>query len=90
MDAIASLNAGEPIREDHLILIGEPCDASGVQFYCVLRDEMLRLMEDPVLSLIELREEDREDGKRISQLFAAAKFKDNAKVCTCITLYVVN
>ena len=82
MEAIAALSSGEPVKEDDLILIGELPDdsvASG-QFYSVLREELLKLLEDPVLSLIELRDEDRKAGMKFSTLFAAAQFKNNPKV----------
>ena len=84
VDAVASMSAGEPVREDDLILIGElPDDTTATgQFYSVLREEMLNLIGDPVLSLIELRDEDKEAGMKFSTLFAAAQYKNNPKVRT--------
>ena len=77
MDAI---NSGEPFREDDLILIGEiPTQSTrSKQFYSVLREMMLDMIGDPVLSLIELGE-DRQAGMKLSKLFAAAQYKNNLK-----------
>ena len=82
MEAIASLNSGQPLREDELILIGELPDETteSGQFYSLLRLELLKLIGNPVLSLIQLRLEEREAGMKFSRLFAAAEYKNNAKV----------
>ena len=82
MEAIASLNSGQPLREDELIVIGELPDemAESGQFYSLLRLELLKLIGNPVLSLIQLRVEEREAGLKFSRLFAAAEYKNNAKV----------
>lgn len=88
MEAIASLSAGEPIREDELILIGELPDekTKSGQFYSILRDELLKLIDDPILSLIELSDDDRQARMKFSTLFAAAKYKNNPKVCGMLLL----
>ena len=85
VQAIADITAGKTIREDDLILIGElPDDSSSDgQFYSVMRKEILKLVGDPVLSLIELREEDKDAGIKFSRLFAAAEYKNNPKVRRC-------
>ena len=90
VEAIAALSAGEPVKEDDLILIGELPDDSVTsgQFYSVLREELLKLLEDPVLTLIELRDEDRKAGMKFSMLFAAAQFKNNPKV-SCNTVLIM-
>ena len=81
LDSIATISAGKAIREEDLILIGEVPDSSSPdgQFYSVMRDEILKLVDDPVLSLIELRSEDKEAGTKFSRLFAAAQYKNNPK-----------
>ncbi len=78
---LEALNSGATIREDDLILIGElrSDTTKSKQFYSVLRQMMLNLIEDPVLSLIELCEEDQKAGMKLSKLFASAKYKDNVK-----------
>lgn len=88
LEAIAAMTSGEPLREDELILIGELPDeeAESGQFYSVLRTELLKLIGNPVLSLIQLREEEREMGVKFSRLFAAAEYKNNAKVSTIFSL----
>lgn len=76
-----ALNSGASVSEDDLILIGElACETTrSKQFHSVLRDLMLKLVGDPVLSLIELSEEDREAGLKLSTLFASAQYKNNVK-----------
>lgn len=89
LEAIAAMTKGEPLREDELILIGELPDeeAESGQFYSVLRTELLKLIGNPVLSLIQLREEEREMGVKFSRLFAAAEYKNNAKVSMLVCCY---
>ena len=92
LDSIATISAGKAIREEDLILIGELPDSSSPdgQFYSVMRDEILKLVDDPVLSLIELRSEDKEAGTKFSRLFAAAQYKNNPKVLLVVhTLHVL-
>lgn len=88
LEAIAAMTSGESLREDELILIGELPDekAESGQFYSVLRKELLKLIGNPVLSLIQLRQEERESGVKFSRLFAAAEYKNNAKVNIVISL----
>jgi len=82
VQAIADITAGKTIQEDDLILIGELPDdkSSDGQFYSVMWKEILKLVGDPVLSLIELREEDKDAGVKFSRRFAAAEYKNNPKV----------
>ena len=89
MDSITTISAGKAIREEDLILIGELPDSSSPdgQFYSVMREEILKLVDDPVLSLIELRSEDKEAGMKFSRLFAAAQYKNNPKVHTLLVVH---
>lgn len=46
-----------------------------------MRERILDIAGDPILSLVELREEDRnQDNLSMTMLVAAARFKDNVKV----------
>ena len=92
MDSIATISAGKAIREEDLILIGELPDSSSPdgQFYSVMREEILKLVDDPVLSLIELRSEDKEAGMKFSRLFAAAQYKNNPKVNTLLVVHTLH
>ena len=89
MESVATISAGKAIREEDLILIGELPDSSSPdgQFYSVMREEILKLVEDPVLSLIELRAEDKDAGMKFSRLFAAAQYKNNPRVRTAVSPY---
>ena len=71
------------ITEDDLILIGElqHGKSPSVQFYTLMREKMLAMKDQPVLSLLELSAPHGED-KRLSRLIAAAEYKDNSKVCS--------
>ena len=46
-----------------------------------MRERILEMAGDPILSLLELREEDRsQDNLSMTMLVAAARFKNNVKV----------
>ena len=83
VEAVSSLSAGGCPKEDELILVGELSDSTSKsrQFYTVLREELLKFVSDPLLSLIQPRQEDRDAGVKFSRLFAAAEYKNNSKVC---------
>ena len=78
------------IREDDLFTLGELTLENGQQLYTVMRERILEIAGDPILSLVELREEDRnQDNLSMTMLVAAARFKDNVKVCRCCD-YLMN
>ncbi len=54
-----------------------------LQFSFVIREHLLSLVGDPMLSMLDLREEDIEPGgiDTVTMLVASAKFKNNPKVC---------
>lgn len=81
VDAMVTI-AGDNIREDDLIMIGEIQLEDGSQFSSVIREHLLSLMGDPMLSMLDLREEDLEPGgvTTVTMLVASAKFKNNPKV----------
>ena len=87
MQAVTDITASKTIREYELILIGELPDdsSSNGKFYSVMRKDILELEGDPVLSLIELREEDEDAGAKFSRPFAAAEYKNNPKVDEYVT-----
>ena len=83
VEAVSSLSNGGCPKEDELILIGELSDSTSGsgQFYTVLRAELLKFVSNPLLTLIQPRQEDRDAGVKFSKLFAAAEYKNNSKVC---------
>ena len=83
IDAMTVINSGKPLREEDLMLIGEiKCDG-GEQFSYMLREELLGIVGDPMLSMLEMRKEDIDPSgvSTLSMLVASAKFKSNPKVC---------
>lgn len=90
-DILSNISKGD-IREDDLFALGELTLENGQQLYTVMRERILDIAGDPILSLVELREEDRnQDNLSMTMLVAAARFKDNVKVCIiiCIILHTV-
>ena len=84
-DIIANINKGD-IREDDLLTLGELQLDDGRQLYTVMRERILEMAGDPILSLLELREEDRsQDNLSMTMLVAAARFKNNVKVINLIS-----
>ena len=77
-----ALAQGKAIIEDDLIMLGEIQQEDGTLFSSTLRDQLLSLVGDPMLSMLDLREEDREPGgvDTVTMLVASAKFKNNPKV----------
>lgn len=71
------------IREDDLIMIGDIQLEDGTQFSSVIREHLLSLVGNPMLSMMDLREDDLEPGgvDTVTMLVASAKFKNNPKVC---------
>ena len=54
---------------------------NGQQLYTAMREHVLEMAGDPVLSLLELREEDQnQDNLSMTMLVNAARFKNNVKV----------
>ena len=51
------------------------------QFFSVIRDHLMELAGDPILSVLEPRSEDDDGRLTVSQMVASAQFKDNSKVC---------
>ena len=52
-----------------------------------MRERIMEIAGDPILSLVELREEDcNQDNLSMTMLVAAARFKDNVKVCCSVTV----
>lgn len=87
-DIISNISKGIDIREDDLLTLGELSLGDGKQLYTVMRERILEMAGDPILSLLELREEDRnKDNLSMTMLVAAARFKDNVKV---IYMYMIN
>ena len=85
VEAIEAISNGTTIREDELMMIGdfptEPGNPSAPRFYSTLRQYILEeLVVDPLLSLLELRQEDNEDGMTVALLLASAQYKNNPKV----------
>ena len=85
MESITAIAQSGSIREDDLMTIAEiPLDADK-QFYSVIRAHLLELAGDPVLSILEVREEDSDNrGLTVPMLVASAQYKDNPKVCICV------
>ena len=83
VDAMVTIARGGDIREDDLIMIGEITQQEdGVQFSSVIREHLLSLVGDPMLSMLDLREEDMQPGgvDTVTMLVASAKYKNNPKV----------
>lgn len=77
---ISNINKGD-IREEDLITLGELPLGDGRQLYTVMHERILEMAGDPILSLLELREEDQnQDNLSLTMLVAAARFKNNVKV----------
>ena len=52
-----------------------------LQMSAVIREHLLELVGDPMLSMLDLRDEDKEPGvDTVSMLVASAKFKNSPKV----------
>lgn len=85
---ISNISKGD-IREDDLIILGElPLD-DGRQLYTVMRERILEMAGDPILSLLELREEDHSQSNlSMTMLVAAIRFKNNIKVIHSICMLV--
>lgn len=81
VDAIVTISSGNT-REDDLIMVGEIQLEDGTQFSSVIREHLLSLVGNPMLSMLDLREEDLEPGgvDTVTMLVASAKFKNNPKV----------
>ena len=79
-DILTNITKGD-IREDDLLTLGElPLDSER-QLYTAMREHILEMAGDPVLSLLELREEDQDqDNLSVTMLVNAARFKNNVKV----------
>ena len=77
---ISSISKGD-IREDDLIILGElPLD-DGRQLYTVMRERIMEIAGDPILSLVEQREEyHNHNNLSMTMLVAAMRFKNNVKV----------
>jgi len=73
---------GKPVLEDDLIMIGEIQQEDGSQFSVVLREHLLELVGDPMLSMLDLREEDKEPGGMgtVTMMVASVKYKNSPKV----------
>ena len=84
--AVESMSCGGTVREDDLILTGDLEDAksSSGHFYSIMREAMLKMKDNPVISLLEFRDDDRNRGTKVklSKLFGAAEYKNNSKVQT--------
>lgn len=80
-DAITALTSGEAVCVDDLSAVGELCvDDKGTQFCTVLLEEVNDLASDDLaLSLIELREEDKDGKMDFCELFTSVK-SNNHKV----------
>ena len=80
-EAVKAFSSGD-VREDDLIMIGEiKCDG-GELFATVIREELLGIVSDPMLSILELRKEDVDSAgvDTPTMLVASVKFKTNPKV----------
>ena len=79
---MVSIGSGNTLREDDFITIGEVQAESGIQFFSVIREHLLSLIGEPMLSMLELREEDSVVGgvETVAMLVASVKYKNNAKV----------
>ena len=87
-DAMTTVKVGKPLSEEDMILLGEiKCDG-GSQFASVLRAELLEAIGDPMLSMMELREEDKDPSgvSSLPMLVGSIKFKNNPKVSGGVSL----
>ena len=84
VESIIAIAQSGTIREDDLMMIAEiPLDADR-QFYSVIREHLLELAGDPLLSVLEVREEESDNrALTVPLLVASAQYKDNPKVCVC-------
>jgi len=81
-EAMTTVKVGKPLSEEDMIMLGEiKCDG-GSQFARVLREELLEAIGDPMLSMMELREEDKDPSgvSSLPMLVASVKFKNHPKV----------
>ena len=64
-------------------MIGNIQLEDGSQFSSVIREHLLSLVRDPMLSMLDLREEDIEPRgvTTVAMLVDSAKFKNNPTVC---------
>lgn len=79
---MAMANTGS-LREDDLMQIAEiPLPGEeDKQFYSVIRDHLMELAGDPLLSVLENRPEDDNGRLTVPLMVASAQYKDNPKVC---------
>ena len=80
LDIVSNLSSGKDFSEMDIQILCELPDAHSpsAQFYSILRKEVLKLKDDPVLSLLEQPE--TESKKSFNFLFRAAEYKNNPKV----------
>ena len=85
MESMLSVAQNTTLREDDLMQIAEiPLPGNeDKQFYSIIRDHLLELAGDPLLSVLEVRPED-DDSLAVPFMVASAKYKDNPKVCVCV------
>ena len=81
LEVISNLSLGEGFTEVDLQMITKLPDkcSPSAQFHSILLEEILKLKDDPVLSL--LQQPETESKKSFNFLFRAAQYHDNAKVC---------
>ncbi len=94
MESVLAMVDADSLREDDLMQIAEiPLPGEGdKQFYSVIRDHLMELAGDPVLSVLEGRPEDDNGRLTVPLMVVSAQFKDNPKVnnvhCVCVCVCV--
>ncbi len=88
---MSAISSGDCIKEDDLIMIGEIELEGGIQFFSVIREHLMELVGDPMLSMLDLSPDDRKPGgvDTVSLLVASIKFKNNPKVGVVTTLSII-
>ena len=79
---VEAISAGQPVKEDDLILIGnlpDSKDQESRKFHTTLCNHLLGMEQDPVLSLLTLRVKGGK-GKRLEELFERCRAERSAEV----------
>lgn len=81
IQAVEALSAGQDVPEEDLMLLGQLPDATHGygQFYSLLRSFLLPMKNDPVISLLTLKESQQQEVS-LENLFEKAEKEDNADV----------
>lgn len=79
IEIVTNLNSGNLVTDADLLMIAQLPDSHSpsAQFHSVLLEEVLKLKDNPVLSLLDRPDLDK---KTFNQLFRAAEYRNNDKV----------